>query len=490
MAGSVYDWSKTASSNATADGDVNWAEGQLPSTVNNSARQMMARVAEFMGDINGTLTAGGTADALTLTANSAFTAYANGRMLAFKASETNTGAATLNANAIGAKAIRKVGASGEAALAAGDIRDDGIFIVRYLTSANGGAGGWILLNPVTDGGTFQASDPTLVALAAFNTNGFLVQTATDTFAGRTITGTANEITVTNGNGVSGNPVLSLHSGIYRASGTDVAVADGGTGSSTAGGGRTYLGPFFKREVDTLLSNLSATKQGLDATLTAFAGLTFAAGGTFYATGADAFAVRTIGTVGQVWTVNGAGNAPEWQTPSAGNIGQHTIYIPAAAMVPATTNGASAEVFETTSNARMIAYLAYSPSTEEFAHFSIQMPKSWDEGTLIVQFVWTHPSTTTNFGVAWGMEATALANDDALDAAWGTEVATVDTGGTTHDVYISPESTAVTVAGSPAAEEWVSFRVTRVVGNGSDNMAVDAWLLGVKIHYTTNAATDD
>jgi len=55
----------------------------------------------------------------------------------------------------------------------------------------------------------QPVDATLTSLAAYNTNGILTQTAADTFTGRTITGTASNISVTNGNGVAGNPTIDL-----------------------------------------------------------------------------------------------------------------------------------------------------------------------------------------------------------------------------------------------------------------------------------------
>lgn len=147
----------------------------------------MARVAEYRDDQNGTLTAGGTANALTISANSAFTSYSTGLMLAFKAASDNTAAATLSVNSIGAKAIRKFTDAGEAALAAGDIQDDGIFVVRYDAAANSAAGAWILQNPLTlplgarvhvFGDTVQDAEETL--RTASNVNTLRLQAGTET----------------------------------------------------------------------------------------------------------------------------------------------------------------------------------------------------------------------------------------------------------------------------------------------------------------------
>jgi hypothetical protein len=148
---SIFDWSLTAANNANADSSVNWQEGQLPSTVNDSARSMMMRVAQLLKDIGGTVTAGGTANAITVSSNSPIASYATGQIIGFKASATNTAATTLNVNGIGAKAIRKSVDVTDAALSGSEIVANGIYILVYDATLNASAGGWLLTNPSAAG---------------------------------------------------------------------------------------------------------------------------------------------------------------------------------------------------------------------------------------------------------------------------------------------------------------------------------------------------
>ena len=181
--------------------------------------------------------------------------------------------------------------------------------------------------------------------------------------------------------------------------------------------------------------------------------------------------------------------------SGGNVsavkiaGKETIWVPSAAMYGATTNPADAQQVETTATRPDMKVLDFDKDTDEFAQFSIAMPKSWNEGTLTYQVYWTPGSTNTGDCI-FGLQAVACADNDTIDVAYGTAVNVTDAGiGTLEDQQISSESGALTVAGSPAAGELTYFQLFRDANAGGDTFTADARVLGVKIFFTTDAAND-
>lgn len=172
------------------------------------------------------------------------------------------------------------------------------------------------------------------------------------------------------------------------------------------------------------------------------------------------------------------------------IGLHSVPVMAGAIQPSVAGGCAALAsIVSAANQPDIITLDFDPSTQEYAQFAIPMPKSWNEGTLTAEFRWSHAATTTNFGVVWNIQAVAVSNDDTIAVNFGTAQQIADTGGTTNDLYVTSQTPSLTVGGTPAAGDTVFFRVSRVTGDGSDNMAVDARLHSVVLYMTTDAATD-
>jgi hypothetical protein len=130
MAG-VFDYSTTANSNTTVGG-VSIAEGMAPGNVNNGMRAQMADTRKWQLDWSGIVTAGAS-NAYTITSNQGVTAYVDGMRISFRADRNNTGAATLNVDGRGAKALRKISGGALVALAADDIVDGAIYDVVYAS---------------------------------------------------------------------------------------------------------------------------------------------------------------------------------------------------------------------------------------------------------------------------------------------------------------------------------------------------------------------
>ena len=122
--------------------------------------------------------------------------------------------------------------------------------------------------------------------------------------------------------------------------------------------------------------------------------------------------------GDVLTYDSSG----WHNePASGgsSAGRHAEWISAGAMLPGAASGCQVlSNIASASGQPDILTLNFDPSLQEYAQFSIRMPKSWNEGTVTFVPVWSHAATTTNFGVVWTLHGT-LSDDDTILANFGT-----------------------------------------------------------------------
>jgi hypothetical protein len=170
-------------------------------------------------------------------------------------------------------------------------------------------------------------------------------------------------------------------------------------------------------------------------------------------------------------------------------GKETIWVPASAMQPTTSNPCSdLTTVETTSGRPDMVVLDFDKDSDEFAQFSVAFPKSWNEGTVTFQFFWSGIAATT--GVTLGLQGVAVGDNDTIDVVYGTAILVDDDAqGAVEEMLVSAESAAITIAGSPAVDQLCYFRIFRDVSATNDDMAGDCRLHGVKLFFTTDAAND-
>ena len=213
---------------------------------------------------------------------------------------------------------------------------------------------------------------------------------------------------------------------------------------------------------------------------------------------DDIIIKDAGTIGSASDTdaiaiasNGVVNFTQQPTVSSAAVkvaGKETIWIPAAAMYPETTNGCASLAQVELSNGPELKALDFDKSSDEHAQFTIAFPKSWNEGTVTFQAFFTATSTDTGT-TAWGLSGVSLSDNGDLNTAFGTTVVATAKAhsGTSNDLDVTAESGSVTIAGSPAAGDLCIFQVLRDVS--ADDLDADARLLGIKLFFTTDAAND-
>ena len=134
-----------------ASNTARFPENQAPSTVNDGARALEGIVARWHKDTNGSKASTGSANAYVFAADQTLSAYYDGLEICFDANFTNTGAATLNVDAVSADAIVW---PDQTVLAPGDITSGAKTTVRHDGTS------WQLTSVTRKMGTAAAKDIT------------------------------------------------------------------------------------------------------------------------------------------------------------------------------------------------------------------------------------------------------------------------------------------------------------------------------------------
>jgi len=168
------------------------------------------------------------------------------------------------------------------------------------------------------------------------------------------------------------------------------------------------------------------------------------------------------------------------------IGIHDMYLDGGSFISVDAGRKEEILIGTTTNRKGVLSIPFVTAASSFATVKIIPPRNWDGGTITCVVHWT--SIVEGSGtVQWEISGVAAGDGDSLSGAgtnYGTLQTATDTQTTINEEQISPRTSAITIANSPADGDAIYLKINR---NTADTFDQDAHLLGVSVAFELDAA---
>ena len=168
-----------------------------------------------------------------------------------------------------------------------------------------------------------------------------------------------------------------------------------------------------------------------------------------------------------------------------------IFIPAAAMVPGKTNGATAATTEFGNVKRDT--MSFGTTNDDTCEFDLVLPDDWNKGGVRAKLLWTSSgsSAAASTNVKWGIGCVVSADGGALNSVPDNFAVVSDELSAVSAFQRSGASASFTPEGTAGDGNLLHFTVKRMNSNAPSSPLADAaLLLGVVIQFKRSHTTEE
>ena len=168
----------------------------------------------------------------------------------------------------------------------------------------------------------------------------------------------------------------------------------------------------------------------------------------------------------------------------------TIPVKSSSMIPAGLNKCGdISTVEIPTNKHTYKVLPFVHTGKTSAQFDFPLPEKYDGGPIKAYITWWSSGTTSN-GVRWGVQGSAIGDNDSADPVWGSAVEVTDNAtGTAYKKLRTSVMDNIILQGTPTGGEDASIQVYRDPTHGDDSLDEAADLISIRLIIGINGQSE-